>query len=100
MTLLRVLFITCLTVATGLAGCAASQKQTPITEIGSGAYSITKRSGFLGLRPTELKAQLEQEALAYCGAKGMALSVLDSKAVDADPPAYPSATVQFRCVAR
>jgi hypothetical protein len=96
----RVTFALAVTLAGGLlAGCALPQTQTPVVEIGSNAYSMTKRSGFLGARPYELKMQVEQEALAYCKSKSRALSVLDSKAVDPDPPAYPTATIQFRCVA-
>jgi hypothetical protein len=97
----RVVRVTCVATAIGtLAGCAIPrQTQTPVTEIGANAYSMTKRSGFLGARPYELKLQVEQEALAYCKSKDRALSVLDSKTDDPDPPAYPTATIQFRCVA-
>jgi hypothetical protein len=96
----RVVGGACVAVVITLAGCAIAtrQKPTPLIEIGPNAYSMTKRSGFLGARLYELKMQVEEEALAVCKSKGQAMSVLDSKTDDPDPPAYPTATVQFRCV--
>jgi hypothetical protein len=89
--------IVCATAFALLSACATPQTQ--VSDLGSGAYSMTKRSGYLSVRSSELMPQLEQEALAYCRTRGGALVSLDSKTVDPDPPAFAYATIQFRCVA-
>ena len=85
-------------VALAFAGCASPPNK--LSDLGGGAYAMTKRSGLASQRPAELKAQLENEALAFCSGRGQALTMLDTRLVDADPPEYSSATIQFRCVAR
>ena len=81
-----------------LAGCASSS--TGVTDLGDGAYAMTKRSGLTSQRSAELKLQLEREALALCSGRGQALTMLDTRVFDPDPPEYSSATIQFRCVPR
>lgn len=81
-----------------LAGCASAS--TKLTDLGAGAYSMTKRSGLSSQRSAELKSQLELEALKVCSDRGQALTMLDTRVVDPDPPEYSSATIQFRCVPR
>ena len=84
-------------VAFALTGCGSTQ--TRVDDLGGGAHAMSKRSGLAGARSAALKVQLEQEALAYCAARGEALTMLDTKTDDPDPPNVSSATVQFRCVA-
>ena len=81
-----------------LAGCASPVPR--LTDLGGGAYSLTKRAGLAAQRSAELKSQLELEALRMCSDKGQALTMLDTRAVDPDPPDYSFATIQFRCVPR
>ena len=84
--------------ATTLGACALTMPPVQVSRIGPDAYAMTKRSGMLSDRADELKAQVENDALAYCKAQGRAMAVLDSRVIGPDPPAYSSATVQFRCV--
>ena len=79
-------------------GCASPA--TRLSDLGSGAYAMTKRSGLAARRSAELVSELELEALKVCSDRGLALTMLDTRAVDPDPPDYSSATVQFRCVPR
>jgi hypothetical protein len=80
-----------------VAGCATPSSQ--LTDLGGGAYSMTKRSsGLRAPRSDALKAQAELEALALCRDRGQALTMLDSRVVDPDPPENAVATIQFRCV--
>ena len=60
---------------------------------------MTKRSTYFSGRVDDLRLAVELEALAVCQRQGQALAVLDSRATDPGPPVFPSATVQFRCVA-
>ena len=85
-------------IAVVLAACATPP--TEVTDIGSGAYQMVKRTQLLSDRSDKLKAQVEEQALAFCAKQGRALSILDSRTIDPDPPAYATATIQFRCVAR
>jgi hypothetical protein len=85
-------------IAVLLAACATPP--TELTEIGSGAYQMIKRTELLSDRSDKLKAQAEEQALAFCAKQGRALTILDSKTIDPDPPAYATATIRFRCVAR
>ena len=81
-----------------LAGCAGPAPK--VVDLGSGTYAMTKKSGVITRRAAELKAQVEQDALAYCKAHGdRALSVLDTKSAEDDPPDFAFATIRFRCVA-
>lgn len=86
-----------LAMVAALSACATPRTQ--LARIGPDDYLMVKRTELLSDRSINLKAQVEEEALAYCHAQGKALSVIDSRTVDPDPPAYASATVQFRCVA-
>ncbi len=81
-----------------LAGCASPS--SGLSDLGGGAYSMTKRSALSSQRSAELKSQLELDALKICAARGLALTMLDTRVVDPDPPEYSSATIQFRCVPR
>ena len=83
---------------TAFAGCATPP--TEMTDLGSGAYRLVKRTELLSDRSDKLKAQVEEQALAVCAKQGRALTILESKTTDPDPPAYATATVDFRCVAR
>ncbi len=84
-----------LSIAALVAGCATTQR----TDLGSGAHALTKRAGFVVVRSSVLKEQVEREALAECASRKLALSVLDITAADPEPPAYAVATIQYRCVA-
>ncbi len=97
MTTFRRLFASALCFA-ALAGCATPP--TAIQDIGSGAYRMIKRTELLSDRSDKLKAQVEEQALAFCARQGRALAIIESRTIDPDPPAYASATVDFRCVAR
>ncbi len=81
-----------------MAGCATPKTQFRESE--PGVYEITKRSELLSVRSGELKIRADLEALAYCRDQGKALSTLDARLGDPDPPDYAFATVQFRCVPR
>ena len=83
-------------------GACAFVPSSPTTrvDLGNGAWSMTKKSGVLAVGSGVLKPRVEQEALAFCADQGRALAVLDSGGIDPEPPAVPSATVTFRCVAR
>jgi hypothetical protein len=87
-----------LTVAATLAGCAGPAPK--VVDLGSGTYAMTKKSGVITRRAVDLKAQVEQDALAYCKAQGgKALSALDTKSAEDNPPDFAFATITFRCVA-
>ncbi len=79
-----------------LAGCAAPPAQR--TDLGGGNYVLTRRSGFAPVSSGTLKTQLERQALADCAAQGKALAVIDVQGTDPEPPAFPSAALQYRCV--
>lgn len=84
-------------VAVALTGCAISPR-SDLVQVSSGQYEVTKRSGFLGTsRSAELKYQAEQEALQYCTPRGGKLSIIDSRATDAQGIDFASASVLFRC---
>ncbi len=86
--------------ATLVACASAPTSRSQLSDLGGGAYAMTKKSGVLVVGSAVLKPQVEQEALAFCADQGRALSVLDSGGLDPDPPGVASATVTFRCVAR
>lgn len=72
--------------------------RTNLVEVSSGQYEVTKRSGFLVTqKATELKYQAEQEALQYCAPRGGKLSIVDSRATEAQGADFASASVLFRC---
>ncbi len=83
--------------ATLLAACAADPL-TRTTDLGSGVHEVTVRSAWFPRRSVDLKVDADRAALAYCKSGGRALSVLGERLIDPDPPAYSTATVQFRCV--
>ena len=80
-----------------LAACAAAPLVQQKDYDGD-AHAITVRSGFFARRSPALKIDAEQAALKYCSGKGRALVALDTRVVDPDPPAFSTATVEFRCV--
>jgi hypothetical protein len=81
-----------------IAGCAGPAPK--VVDLGSGTYAMTKKSGVITRRAVDLKAQVEQDALAYCKAQGgKALSALDTKSAEDNPPDFAFATITFRCVA-
>ena len=80
-----------------LAGCATATPQPQA--IGDGAFSLTVRADRLTLRSENLKLEAELQALAFCRDRGKALTTYDTRVVEAEPPDYASATLQFRCVA-
>jgi hypothetical protein len=91
-------------VATSVAGCSwfpmikRPPPVTQITDLGNGAYSLTRRSSALPERSYVLMSDAQQQALAFCAEKHLALAMLDTRADDPDPPAYSYATISFRCL--
>ena len=79
-----------------LGACATPTPQ--LKQTGPDDFVLTKQTESLSDRSDKLKAQAEEDALGVCRARGKALSILDSRTIDPDPPAYASATIQFRCV--
>ena len=93
-----------LVVAALLAGCSAFPKfdrpasGTQITDLGGGAWSLTRRSGVFAERSYVLRSDAEQKAVAFCAEKNLAIAVLDIRTDDPDPPASSYATISFRCL--
>ena len=88
-----------------IAGCALpslpslrpSPAEPAITETAPGFFTLTKRAGFLAVKPAELRYDVEQQALAFCTARGKGLAVIQSTAVEAEGRETASASIEFRC---
>lgn len=78
-----------------LAGCATPN--TGIQPIGNGVYMASKFGGMMTFSGGEVKAELYQEAGAYCGKQGKQVQPLDSTSRDSSYGRHASAEIQFRC---
>jgi hypothetical protein len=78
-----------------LSGCASSG----IVPMDKGVYLITKRSFQVGTgAPVGSKAEVYQEANAYCEGKGMAVETVDFQMRDTKVASPGSVALQFKCV--
>jgi len=79
--------------------CAGCASQTGVIDTGSGTYMAAKQAatGFPGLG--NLKAELVQEAMAHCKARGKDLQLTNT--TETQPPYilgnYPRVEIQFSC---
>lgn len=86
-----------LTLATGvlLAGCAS---KTGIVPIGDGLYMSSMQDYSLNYHGGKVKAELYQEAMAFCAKQGKKSVPVSDTARDAAMYSnYASAEVKFRC---
>lgn len=89
---MRVLLV--LTVA--LAGCAASE--TGIVPIGDGLYMAGKQDYSMNWHGAKVKADLYQQAAAFCAKQGkQSIPVSDTARDAAMYSNYASAEIKFRC---
>lgn len=87
----KILLTACLVIT----GCAAPTGIIPIG--GNGQYMSSKFGGMGVWSGGQVKAELYQEAAAYCAKDGKKLTPLTSTSQDYGLAAYASAEIQFRC---
>ena len=84
-----------LTLAACLSGCVSSG----VVPMDKGVFLITKRSGQIGTgSPVGAKADVYQEANAYCGGTGMAVQTVDFQMTATKVASPGSVALQFRCI--
>lgn len=79
----------------GMAGCATPD--TGVVPIGNGVYMHSKFGSALTFSGGQVKAELFQEAAAFCGKQGKQVTPVNSTSKDSGYGTYASAEVQFRC---
>lgn len=80
-----------------MAGCAS----TGIIQTGDGTYMVAKKSAAgVITNGSEIKAEIYQEANAYCAKDGRVVQTISATSANAIPFArMPQAEINFRCVA-
>lgn len=78
-----------------LSACATPN--TGIRPIGSGVYMASKFGSFTTFSGGQVKAELFEEAGAFCAKQGKQVQPLDSVSKDSGYGTYASAEIQFRC---
>jgi hypothetical protein len=78
-----------------LSGCATPN--TGVVPIGNGVYMHSKFGSMVTFSGGQVKAELFQEAAAFCAKQGKKLIPGDSFSKDSGVGTYASAEIQFRC---
>lgn len=78
-----------------LGGC--STPNTGVVPIGDGIYMQSKFGSLVTFSGGQVKAELFQEAAAFCSKQGKKLVPVNSTSKDSGLGTYASAEVQFRC---
>lgn len=89
---MRLLLVTALAIA--IAGCSGPG----VVPMGRDTYMIAKDGSFTTFGGGAVKAELYQEADAFCGKKGKQLMPVKEASRDSGIGRYANAELQFRCL--
>lgn len=82
------------TIALLVSGCSGPG----VVPMGRDTYMIAKDGSFTTFRGAAVKAELYQEADAYCSQRGKQLMPVKDASRDSDYRRYTNAELQFRCL--